>query len=275
MANPSVEKVPIKIWTSSEGGKKQSNILDKVDIGGLYFDDLSAFDIQYEKKVRLKGLKLRDLISQYSPIPEGVDYMLLHSKRGMIIPIPISELRSDTAVFIALAIFDEKSGKWLTSFPQSVYSQPEKGEQITLQFDNNKIVVGQEWRHTDFAITPWRFFDSLAGIEFVNSSKHYSTLRPSKGNDQLAGRLVFTRRCQYCHGIGAFGATFAPDLITLLPQKKDEAVKRIMTKVLPPAKLDFAAMPGGARMPKQEDFKENDAKALFDWIKAYGKNPGK
>jgi mono/diheme cytochrome c family protein len=269
-ATPPTSQVLIKMWTSRDSGKKQSNVKESVDIGGLYFDNLLAYDIQYEQTKKFKGLKLRDLISQYKPIPEDVDFVLLHSKRGMIIPVNINSLRDDTDVFIALAMYDELKKSWFTTFESSVYSQPGQKTKVSLPFGFNKMVVGGKWRNTDFAITPWRFFDSLAGIEFVSSHEHYKALEPKSKGAEVAGRSVYMRRCQYCHGIGEFGATFAPRFDKLMASDKKLAVEMVLNKVLPAKdQKDKTAKLLGV-MPKQSDFTKSEAKSLVDWVQKIG-----
>ena len=263
--------VPIKMWTSRDGGKKQENIREQVNIGGLYFDGLIAYDLQYEKTLHFRGLKLRDLITQYKPIPSNIDFILLHSKLGMIIPVPIKNLREDSEVFIALALFDDNKKAWGTNFPSSVYSQADQSEQVSLSFTGNKMVVGKNWRHTDFAITPWRFFDSLAGIEFVSSIDYYKALQPKSQNSEVAGRSVYMRRCQYCHGVGDFGAKFGPNFAVLIPGDKKKAVEMILNKVLPAKKEQGKPHSSGSRMPKQGDFNKNEAQDLVRWIHSWNK----
>lgn len=265
--------VPIKMWTSRDGGRKQENIREKVDIGGLYFDGLLAYDIQYERTFQFRGLKLRDLVSQYKPIPPDIDFILLHSNLGMILPVSIKTLREDTEVFIALAIQDESKKTWGTNFPSSVYSQPGQKDQIALSFANNKMVVGKNWRHTDFAITPWRFFDSLEGIEFISTIDYYKALIPAGASTGGAGRSVYMRRCQYCHGVGEFGATYAPNFAQLLPDDQKKSVDMIMKKVLPG---DAKSSPktqqsSSGKMPKQLDFTKSEASDLVRWISAWKK----
>ena len=262
------KKILINMWTSREGGKKHENIREEVDIGGLYFDGLDAYDIQYEQTEKFKGIKLRDLISQYKPIPQGFDFVLLHSKQGMIIPVEIGALRGDTEVFIALAIFDQKKKTWSTDFKPSVYSQPEQTEKVSVPFHGSKMVVGKKWRHTDFAMTPWRFFDSLAGIELISSADHYKALEPKDKAAEISGRSVYMRRCQYCHGIGEFGARFAPNFATLFPSNKDAAVNLIMNKVLPSESEKLLPASKPQRMPKQSDFTKSDARALVNWVQS-------
>jgi hypothetical protein len=261
-------KVMIKMWTSRDGGRVKENVIDQIDISGLYFDGLLAYDIQYEKTLRFKGLKLRDLISIYRPLPAGVDHVLLHSKAGMIIPVSIDALRKDTDVFVALAMFDDAKKSWATDFQSSVYSQANKSETLDLKFTGNKIVVGKNWRHTDFAITPWRFFDSLVGVEYVSSTNHFKTLQPEGGAGNSIGRAVYMRRCQYCHGISDFGAAFGPNFLTLAKLEKSVLVDRIMSKVTnePSGKPQTHV---NRKMPKQADFKKADAKALADWLQTW------
>lgn len=263
--------VPIKMWTSRDGGRKQDNVRENVDIGGLYFDGLLAYDIQYERTLQFRGLKLRDLVSQYKPLPSDIDFILLHSKQGMIIPVSIKTLREDTEVFIALAVYDESKKNWGTNFPTSVYPQPGQKNQIALSFANNKMVVGKNWRHTDFAITPWRFFDSLEGIEFISTIDYYKALLPAGERTAGVGRSVYMRRCQYCHGVGDFGAKYAPNFAQLLPDDQKKAVEMIMLKVLPPDTKNpsEAQQSSPGKMPKQKDFTKSEASDLARWISAW------
>lgn len=190
---------------------------------------------------------------------------LLHSLIKLF-QVSIRDLRQDTEVFIALAVFDEKSKGWTTSFPASVYSQVNRQEDISLPFEHNKMVVGKNWRNTDFSITPWRFFDSLAGIEFVSSMDYYLVLQPEGKNSEVSGRSVYMRRCQYCHGVGDFGAKFGPNFATLLSSDKDKASEMILRKVLPDEKSVREGKHRAARMPKQDDFTKTEAKDLVNWL---------
>ncbi len=84
------------MWLRSPGTNGLSNIRSKeisLDMTGLGKLELETYDIQYEKKVKVRDMYLRDVLSLFKPIPENVDVINLHTKSGMILPVSIGRLR--------------------------------------------------------------------------------------------------------------------------------------------------------------------------------------
>lgn len=258
------KKTVLDIWIRKPVQNARDNPkgnLISMDIKGLTLDELETFDIQYEKKVKVRGFHLRDIFSIYKPIPENVDVMNLYTKNGMIIPVSIGKLRQNVQVFIATTIFS--NGKWTSEFPTSVRIKEKDKSEITVQFTGAKVVVGEEWRVTDNGFTPWRNMDTLTGIELIESgaySTQFQNINTSK--KALYGRLVFLGRCQFCHGVLGIGATRGPNLETVVNYKAKSAVKDLLQQVTAPGRSQKSPH----FMPAQNDFSKRDAKDLISWL---------
>lgn len=258
------EKVTLEMWLRKAGTNGVSDVKSKaiaMDLTGLALNELNTYDIQYEKNVKVRGIHLRDLIALYKPIPEHVDVINLYTKSGMIIPVSIGRLRQDVEIFVATTIFE--NSKWTAKFPESVRIEQNSPKVIPVVFNGAKVVVGKDWRATENGFTPWRYMDTLVGIEFVESSAYAEQFRHKTAERKaLQGRIVFLGSCYFCHGAGGLGAHRAPDLLAIIDPKSKDAAQKILNKVL---------NPGGNRvashfMPEQKDFSERNAKDLISWI---------
>jgi hypothetical protein len=262
-------RTPIEMWLRKAGGPAEARVnLTTIDIAGLEFSEIDAYDLQYGKIVRVRGLHLRELMAVFKPIPETVDTMLLHFRGGMVVPVSIAKLRRNLEIFIAVAIRDGKA--WRTDFPNA------PGEdKVEIAFQGNKLVVGAQWRQSDNDFTPWRHVGSLKGVEFVEGAAYFAQWQPASGPKELGGHLVYGQRCQFCHGISGIGATAGPDFVRIMngfglaPTKKPW--RRLLEQVRDPRGFGPNQV---HRMPDQADFKESEAKALVEWAEAVaGRTP--
>jgi hypothetical protein len=259
-------KVPIELWlrkpvaNPTTAGVAVKGNLVTIDLAGLTPDTLTTVDVQYGGEFRYRGMHVRDLIALFKPMPATVDMLLLHTRNGMIVPVAFEFLRADRQVFVAVEMYRDK--KWRKDFPTSVRAT-EKDER-PLNFTGNKLVVGSDWRATKNGFTPWRYVDTLVGIEFVESGAYFEQFRLRPNLQEHAGKAVYLGRCQFCHAIRGFGARLGPEL-TAVPavQAKDGAAaiyEKVRVAQSPAASLSHL-------MPNQSDFTKTDAKDLLDWLK--------
>ena len=245
---------------ASGGDSIKGNLLP-LDLKGPKPEELESYDVQYERRVKVRGLHLRDIVGIFKPIPENVDVILLHTRRGMVVPISIARLRKDIQVFIALEI--QKDGKWSTAFPASIHVEAQSSKEVPTTFSGNKVVVGEEWRATETGFTPWRHLDSLVGIEFVESTAYANQFRNAKNATAgLKGSVVYLAHCQFCHGVKGVGATRGPELTAAVQNYGKDAVDRIHRQVQSPG----AAGMYPHFMPQQKDVTKDDIKDLVHWL---------
>jgi len=257
-------KTVVDLWLRTPGTNGLTDTKSKVismDMTGLALHELETYDIQYEKTVKVRGMHLRDLISLFKPIPESVDVINLQTKSGMVVPVSIGRLRQNAEVFVATMIFEQ--GKWTNKFPESVRIEPGSSQVMPVVFAGAKIVVGKDWRATENGFTPWRYLDTLTGIEFVESSAyadHFS--HQDRKRQALQGQVAFLGRCQYCHGVHGVGATRGPDFAVVIDPKRKDVVDFVYEKVKKPggkiASFHF--------MPEQKDFSKSLTRNLVNWV---------
>jgi hypothetical protein len=258
-------KTVVEMWLRTPGTNGTSDTKSRVisfDMTGLTLKELETYDIQYEKKVKVRGMDLRDMLTLFSPIPETVDIINLYTKSGMILPVSIGRLRQNVEVFVATTIFE--NNKWSNNFPESIRIEPESSKVMPVVFSGAKIVVGSDWRATENGFTPWRYMDTLTGIEFVESAAyadHFS--HQDRKKQALSGQVAFLGRCQFCHGIQGIGATRGPDFSTLLKTERKDLAKYIFEKV----QQAETKNPSLHFMPAQKDFTMSLAKDLVKWVK--------
>jgi cytochrome c2 len=205
-------------------------------------------------------LYLRDIIGGYSPLPTSADFMLLHMANGMVVPVAVAKLRDDRQVFIAVAIREGKS--WTSSFPASIRPDPIVKDSKPIQFKGNKLVVGADWETAKDSFTPWRYVDSLVGIEFIEWTAYFNQFRTKHEKSSDRGREIYQSRCHFCHSMRGIGGKFGPDFATAVSEDK-QAWEALYNKVAGPKS---AAEKLSHSMPSLNSFSKSDAKALVRWI---------
>jgi mono/diheme cytochrome c family protein len=259
------EKVEVEMWIRKPGATSNADAKDnlkKINLKGMTFDELKTVDIQYGAENRYRGMHLRDLIAAYKPLPLSATMILLHSANGMVIPLSIPRLRADRQVFIALEIF--KDNAWTSNFPASIRPDPNVKDEHPLKFTGAKLVVGSDWRATESTFTPWRHFDTLAGIEFAEETPYNEQFASKEKMADQSGRGIFLARCQFCHALKGLAGSRAADLSTLLTTDDKAAVTKLfnLVSVVKPKYEQLTHA-----MPQQTNFTKRHAKQLLTWLK--------
>jgi len=268
-------EVPIRCWIRGQGQYEDGEIVKPDGERMLNLDTLPKIsrkskDIQYDGATRTYiGVKLTDVIDACKLTNAAVDAVLLHFANGMIVPVsyPDSSLTKMDAL-VALGIRG-KSDKDLKSFPPVGKKDERFNDPRPIRFTTNKIVVTSGF-HPDVAestakdgFTPWRFTDTLKGIEFVNRKAWFAQFDVDAAASE--GFKVYQTRCQYCHGARKVGASFGWDYVTPLPIFEKRDPKSIFNHLKYP-KWDALQM--GLMMPAQGKMTEHEAEALWQWMKA-------
>lgn len=227
------------------------------------------FDIQYRKKVTVRGIDMADLISRY-PVKTPGDLILVHFSNGMIVPWPLS---APPRFFLAKEI-KTKSG-YSKSFPSLQRNLPDKKDPVPIVFQGNKPIVaspfydGLNESKTVGGFSPLVWIGSVVGVEFVQSTAYYKQFNIATSNSTKLGFEVFQKRCQYCHGVRGNGAKFGWDFVSPLPVSRYRTQKGLYSHVI---SMPYDAEERGRRMPTQKTFTESEAKAVWNYIEALSKS---
>ena len=187
----------------------------------------------------------------------------------MIIPVPNTEVWRGK-IRLATAYCATKK-KCSNDFPkiekyqeQEIYRDPRP-----IAFEGNKIVVGEkslpELQGVSSTFSPWLHATSLIGVEFVNIEPYFKQF----DFGESAGLEVFRHRCQYCHGVRGVGASLGWDYVDPLPVYTLRTAETLLNHV---KNKKMQALERGLLMPNQKDVSQQEAKALWQWMKAAATN---
>ena len=224
-----------------------------------------VFDHQYGRNIEIKSLGLRELVGMYHPRLVGMDLAILHFSNGILFPLPLNMLKTNPEPLIATAI--RQKGRWTATFPPVRLHQ--SGSVQKVSFKGNKLVVGRSWlkkyaKATKYGeLDPFRRAGSLVGVEFVDSNAWFAQFRVASEKSHFRGRMVYFKRCQFCHSIRGLGATHGPDFDSPRVSRYFTA-KKIYTHVR------LAGRKGGG-MPGQGDFTKAEARDFALWLKGVKK----
>lgn len=281
-APAAVDGSEIEIWVRKPGpataaSDSASIRREVVKLDSLPLVEAKRVDIQYHGAFTYRGIEIRSVIDRYHP-PEGVDLALLHFANGMQIPLA---LRGDdlakpsaSAPFLARAMQMQPRGPMRVGrFPG--VSRPRSGfvDVRPITFAGNKVVVSDD-RHPDIpaaaqgVLTPWQQADSLTGIELVSRAPYYAQFDVDPA--AKGGHKLFTQSCQFCHGVRKVGAAFGWDFAEPTPIYEYRGERNLFhhIKYKP---LDASAR--GLLMPALSYMTEEDAQAIWLWLKAVGTKP--
>ncbi|MFK7827766.1 MAG: cytochrome c [Oligoflexales bacterium] len=266
------EKYFIEYWD-----RPQANYTDVVNPIGvskkklsIKEDDLSIatiHDIQYNKKLKFKGVYLNILISRL-PLKTYHDLILLHFENGMIIPYFYQAHQITKAVkpLIAFSYFANKN--WQHKFPKVERFDPRYNDPLPIIFSKNKLVVKTEWYPMHpmggkSGFSPWKHMDTLTGLELVNAKAYFKQFTP--GDSKLMGGFkVFISRCQYCHGIKNIGSRYGWDFAGPIPIHKKRTIDTLKNHIKNKKENIFKL---GIRMPHQKDITRDEVSKLWAWMK--------
>lgn len=257
----------IEMWARAPGDhadkKKQPPKYHaiKIEISTLATEEKTLFDRQYNKRLTFKTIAAHDLIRFYTPIYQGMDLVILHFSNGSLYPLRRDTLGKGGSLYIATAV--KMNNKWTNKFPTVTIPRQNGGNEI-IAFDQNKVVADEDWlrknrSETQFdSLDPLSHFTSVVGVEFADSDAYYRQFMSKGDKTEFSGRVVYIRRCQFCHGVGELGARSGPNFASE-PLIAHFSAKKIYSHV-----KQRAAKKG--QMPNQPDFTVKEAKDLHRWL---------
>jgi hypothetical protein len=269
----------VNFWVRSSGNhalgiKRSGKHKAHADLDALPQEEVELDDAQYGRPVKVKGIRLGDLLDRY-PQSHAHDMVLLHFHNKMVVPIALGGGGLDSLnALLAREILDPDSGAYTTDFPKIARQEGYYEDPNPIAFTGNKLIVPQtefpDSGHGDTTspIFPFAVSDSLVGLEFVQQRAYFAQFNAG-GEDQVQdGMEVFFRRCQYCHSVSDVGAAYGWDFLKPVPihtfKKADELTYHVKY-----AKMN--AVQRGLRMPPQVDVEDAEIIALLKWIETLNK----
>jgi len=267
-ASPSVE-----VWTRSAGIHSQAKKRPKRGAGWVNLQshpdivERTLFDLQYGEKRLYRGVPLTSLLAGHAP---ELDLAILHFSNGAVIPLSLDPAvlrRIDALVAVA---YKQGEGAWQTIFPE-MHREPGAVDPRPLRFDGNKLVVPRSWHpylkdSADDGFSPWRWVDTLKGIELVNGNAYFKQFVPKTGGAEVKrGLTTFLQSCQYCHSVHDVGAGYGGDFVRPFPLHTTKTPKDLYDHVTI-QKMD--ALQRGLMMPTQKNLDPADLAALMKWVEA-------
>lgn len=268
----------VTLWSRSTGPHHDTPNPPRVGEKFISYDDFKpisrkSYDAQYGRSENYKGIPLKNILNRYKPQAHD-DAFILHFANKMAILMPRNSPALRKLVpWVALEICTTKNGPCESQFPEiskdeidSPYQDPRP-----LQFLSSKFVV-QSLDHPDLInpnkpiFSPWKYVDSLIGIEFVNQEAY----KKQFFFGAEPGEKVFWQRCQYCHGVRLIGSRMGWDLVTPLPVYEKRSPEILLNHIKYPK---IRAKQMGLMMPNQPDMELQEAESLWKWLKSASRKP--
>ncbi len=264
----------LELWTRAPGAYENVTNPKKLNLQTFEMThpvSAQLFDVQYEKNSEYQGNFLHEIVERYAPARPS-DTILLHFDNRMVIPLPLDLVRKGSfEIFVAMAL---KDGKTFTrNFPALAKPSERWRDPRPLVFQGNKLVVSKPW-HPGFGkvktsgFLPWKMAGSLVGIEWIDAASYREQFAVDQSPEVRKGQQVFLERCVYCHAVRQVGGRRGWDFVDPLPifSKRSNETLHAQVKY---TKLD--ALERGLMMPAQPDFTEDEATALWYWMRAAAK----
>lgn len=235
----------------------------EVSLEALPQVELEQADVQYDRTVRFKGVKLAALLEK---LPGEGDLVLARFKNGMVVPLPDAEGLERLGAAVATALWVD--GAWAPLPPVCKPGARERDVRPT-RFDDNKLMVKERW-HPDVpapalaTFTPWQHANALAGLERTDRDRFSRQFPAGKTAAERRGRELFDQRCRVCHGARGVGASFGWDFVEPVPLYSYRAPESLFMHVRYRAS---DAPEKGYLMPQLSDLTAADAKALWQWMR--------
>jgi mono/diheme cytochrome c family protein len=266
----------VEIWQRQAGkGAEARKDVRAFELDALPLVETRRPDPQYAGWFSYRGVPLQSLLERYAP-PAGVDLALLHFANGMQVPFAFRDAayvgRAD--VFVARAIRPSPGAAFVVgTFPN--ISRPREGfvDVRPITFAGNKVVVRDPAHPAVPAaaagvLSPWMHVDTLTGIELVSAKAYDAQLDVDA--TVHAGFELFRQSCQFCHGARGVGASFGWDFVDPVPMYTYRGERNLFyhVKYKP---LDASAR--GLLMPALSHMSEEDATAIWRWLRAIATRP--
>jgi len=164
--------------------------------------------------------------------------------------------------------------RWTTDLHEVRRNEIGFADARPIRFQGNKLVVADAWHpdllpSTETSFTPYRFSDTLVGIELVDGSSFRAQFDVAPTTH--AGLEVYQHVCAFCHGARGGGAQFGWDFVDPIPisdyRKKDVSLYYHLRYRATDAPTR------GLMMPALPFLTETDAANVLAWLRALAARP--
>jgi hypothetical protein len=268
----------IELWTRTAGqyggsGDAPRARVVTIDLDQVVTSDGVLVDVQYGGRRELRYVAIDDLIRRYTP-PSDTDTALLHFANGMAIPLPFRDRSVMARLRPTVARAIRVDGVWTSDLPPISRTDSLYFDVRPLRFHGNKLVVADTWHPalragSEHAFSPWRYADTLTGIEFVRDDAFMAQFDVEPAAHR--GAATYGQACRFCHGARRVGAQFGWDFVEPLPiaeYRKKDASLYYHVKYRP-----ADAVGRGVLMPALPFVTEKDASDLMAWLRALEDHP--
>lgn len=230
------------------------------------------FDVQYGRAATYRGIALWALFARFAP-EASLDLAILHFANGMAVPLPFRDavVMRRLAPFLARGMAGGSHEQMRIGVFPSISKQDARADARPITFSGNKIIVADKWHpaigdKVQTTFSPWVHTDTLVGIEFAEAGPYYHQFDVDTDAKVQRGFSLFRQSCQFCHGARKTGAKFGWDFVEPVP---------IFTYRKPQMNLFYHvaykpidAAERGLMMPAMRFMSEDDAGALWQWLRA-------
>ncbi|MES1205380.1 MAG: c-type cytochrome [Pseudomonadota bacterium] len=248
----------------------------KVDLDKLPLVDIARFDVQYARSRPYRGIALGAVIERLSP-EASLDLAILHFANGMAVPLPFRDAATMRRLdpFVARGMgAKSKDPIQIGVFP-GIPKRNARADARPIAFAGNKIVVAGLWHpalgdQEKPVFSPWSHTDTLTSIEFVESKPYYGQFNVDADAQVQRGLGLFQGSCQFCHGARKTGARFGWDFVEPMPMY---TYRKSMNLFYHVAYKPIDAAEKGLMMPAMRFMTQDDAAALWQWLRAVATKP--
>jgi mono/diheme cytochrome c family protein len=269
----------IELWVRGPGKSADETPRGRsltVDLDKLPMVDTARFDAQYARSRPYRGIALGALIERFSP-ETSLDLAILHFANGMAVPLPFRDAATMRRLepFVARGMgARSKDPIQIGVFP-GIPKPNARADARPIAFAGNKIVVAGLWHPAlgdkeKPVFSPWSHTDTLTSIEFVESKPYYGQFDVDGDAQVQRGLGLFEKSCQFCHGARKTGARFGWDFVEPMPMY---TYRKSMNLFYHVAYKPIDAAEKGLMMPAMRFMTQDDAAALWQWLRAVATKP--
>ena len=249
----------------------------RVNLDHVHLVTTGRFDVQYGRATTYRGIGLWSLLARFAP-EAPLDLAILHFANGMAVPLPFRDAAAmkRLAPFVARGMAAAPNQPMQIGVFPSIPKKDARADARPITFSGNKIIVADKWHpaiadKVQTTFSPWSHTDTLVSVEFAEAAPYYRQFDVDTDAKVQRGFALFRQSCQFCHGARKIGAKFGWDFVEPVPIFSYR--KPQMNLFYHVAYKPIDAAERGLMMPAMRFMTEDDAGALWQWLRAVATKP--